>query len=198
METQIILVRHGQTEWSKSGQHTGITDIELTERGRQEAHLVAPTLQGWHFAHVFSSPLKRAHETAKLAAIGEEIVVDENLVEWNYGVFEGRTNDEIQVENPGWSKWDATSIEGGEIVAEVGARADVAIEGLLKASGDGPVVVFSHGHFLAVLITRWLGLDAVEGKRFIIQTATASQLGIKRGDHVIKTLNHRCGSLLAP
>ena len=197
METQIVLVRHGQTEWSKSGQHTGRTDIELTARGREEAGLVAPTLQGWKFAHVFSSPLRRAHETAELAAIGETIEVDNNLLEWDYGVFEGRTNEDILAETPGWSKWDADSIEGGETAGEVGARVDVAIDRLIEAGGDGPVLVFSHGHFLAIFIARWLGLNATDGKRFIIETATATHLGIKRGDHVIKSLNHRCGNPLS-
>ncbi len=197
MGTQIILVRHGETEWSKTGQHTGRTDIGLTDRGRNEAALVAPTLEGWDFAQVFSSPLSRAWDTAKLAMIEGDITVDENLVEWDYGIFEGRTNDDIQAEYPGWSKWEG-ALEGGESAVDVGVRADLAIERLIEAAADGPALVFAHGHFLAILIARWLGFDATAGKRFILQTATASQLSTKRGDHVLKTLNHRCGTVLAP
>ena len=192
-----MLVRHGETEWSRSGQHTGRTDIALTERGRHEATLVGPTLLGWEFSHRFSSPLQRAYETAQLSGIGGDITVDENFVEWDYGVYEGRTNDDIQLDEPGWSKW-AGPLEGGESAHDVGVRADAAIERLSESAADGPVLAFAHGHFLAILIARWVGLDATDGKRFILQTATASLLGVKRGDHVLKMLNHRCGSLLAP
>lgn len=193
----IILVRHGETEWSKTGKHTGRTDIELTERGRKEATLVGPTLVGWEFAHVHSSPLSRALETAKLAMTGRDIHIDDNLVEWDYGPYEGRTNADIQAAEPGWSKWESPMV-GGETAYDVGVRADRAIEGLIEASKDGPVLVFAHGHFLAIFIARWLGLDAVHGKSFVLQTATVSQLDTKRSDHVIKALNHRCGTILAP
>ena len=199
MKPQLILVRHGETEWSRTGQHTGRTDIDLTDRGRNEAALVAPTLEGWDFAHVYSSPLSRAYDTAKLATIGGEIIVDEALVEWDYGVYEGRTNVDIVAEEPGWSKWTATEIENGETAYDVGVRADAAIDSLLNdACGDGPVLVFAHGHFLAIFVARWLGLDATMGKRFIIQTATVTQLSTKRNDRVLKTLNHRIGPVLAP
>ena len=194
---QLILVRHGETEWSRTGQHTGRSDIGLTDRGRNEAALVAPTLEGWNFAHVFSSPLSRALDTAKLATIGGEIIVDDIFMEWDYGPYEGRTNAEIQKAEPGWSKW-VGDIEGGENAHDVGQRADAAIERLVSASADGPVLVFAHGHFLAIFVARWLGFDATDGKRFIMQTATVSQLGTKRGDRVLKTLNHRCGPVLAP
>lgn len=197
MSAKIVLVRHGQTEWSRDGRHTGRTDIGLTDQGRAEAALVAPTLEGWKFTKVFSSPLSRALDTARLAGIGDGIVIDDLLVEWDYGDVEGRTNDEIQRERPGWSKWTASAIEGGETATDVGSRADAAIEQLMSTD-DGSVLVFAHGHFLAVLIARWLGLAATEGRRFILQTATASQLGHKRGDRVLKTLNHRCGQVLAP
>ncbi len=199
MSHPLVLVRHGQTEWSRTGQHTGRSDIDLTDRGRNEAALVAPTLDGWGFAHVFSSPLRRALDTAKLATaiIGGDIVVDDIFMEWDYGPYEGRTNAEIQEAEPGWSKWEAT-IEGGETAFDVGARTDQAIEQMVAASSDGPVLLFAHGHFLAIMIARWLGFDATAGKRFIIQTATVSQLSTKRGDRVIKTLNHRCGQMLAP
>lgn len=197
METQLVLVRHGETEWSRTGKHTGRTDIGLTDRGRDEATLVGPTLEGWNFAHRFSSPLSRALDTARLAGITGDITVDDNLVEWDYGIYEGRKNSEIQADEPGWSKWDGP-LEGGESAIEVGKRADLAIERFLTASQDGPTLVFAHGHFLAILIARWLGFDATAGKRFIMQTATASALGTKRGDHVLMVLNHRCGQVLAP
>ena len=195
---KLILVRHGETEWSRTGKHTGRTDIDLTDRGRNEAELVAPTLKGWDFAHVYSSPLSRALDTAKLATLGSgELIVDDIFMEWDYGIYEGRTNAEIQEAEPGWSKW-VGAIEDGETAHEVGVRADQAIERLLSGAADGPVLLFAHGHFLAIFIARWLGLDATEGKRFIMQTATVTQLGTKRGDHVLKTLNHRCGPVLAP
>lgn len=197
MKTKLVLVRHGETEWSRTGQHTGRTDIELTKRGRNQAALVAPTLEGWDFTHYYSSPLSRARETAELAVIGHDLEIDDNLMEWDYGIYEGRTNAEIQEDEPGWSKWSG-SLEGGESATDVGARADVAIEKFLATSQDGPVLVFAHGHFLAILVARWLGLDATEGKRFIMQTATASALGNKRGDHTLQVLNHRCGQALAP
>lgn len=197
METKLVLVRHGETEWSRTGKHTGRTDIGLTERGRQEATLVGPTLEGWEFAHAFSSPLSRALDTAHLAGIANDITIDDNLVEWDYGMYEGRKNAEIQQDEPGWSKW-LGELEGGESADDVGARADLAIERLLVATQDGPTIVFAHGHFLAILVARWLGFEATAGKRFIMQTATASELGTKRGDHVLKVLNHRCGAVLPP
>ena len=198
MKKPLILVRHGETEWSRAGQHTGRTDIGLTDRGRKEASLVAPTLAGWSFEHVFSSPLSRALDTAKLATIGDgDIVVDDIFMEWDYGPYEGRTNAEIQEAEPGWSKWDS-AIEGGETAHDVGVRADQAIEMMMSSTAEDPVLLFAHGHFLAILIARWLGFEATAGKRFIMQTATVSQLGSKRGDRVIKTLNHRCGQTLAP
>ena len=197
MATQIVLVRHGETEWSRGGQHTGRTDIKLTDRGEHEATLVGPTLTGWEFSHSFSSPLCRALDTANLSGVAHNVEIDDNLMEWDYGIYEGRTNVEIQEKEPGWSKW-VGELEGGESAYDVGVRADAAIEELTGAAQDGPVLVFAHGHFLAILIARYLGLEATEGKRFILQTATASLLGDKRGDHVLKMLNHRCGAVLEP
>lgn len=194
MATQIVLVRHGETDWSRTGRHTGRTDIALTDRGRREATSVGPTLHGWTFAHQFSSPLSRARDTAELARVDGahgELVIDEDLLEWDYGVYEGRTNDDIQIDEPGWSKW-AGPLEGGEDVHDVGARADRAIARLAESSKDGPVLVFAHGHLLAILIARWLGLDASEGRRFTLETATVSVLGVKRTDRVLRILNYGC------
>ena len=192
MDTQIVLVRHGETEWSRSGQHTGRTDIPLTEQGRREAAMVGPTLRDWDFTHRFSSPLSRALDTANDAGVIGDLSIDDDLLEWDYGIYEGRTNEEIQLAEPGWSKW-VGPLEGGESAADVGERADRAIDRLKSASADGPVVVFAHGHLLAILIARWLGLDASEGKRFVLDTATASVLSTKRDDHVLRVLNQRCG-----
>lgn len=194
MAKQIVLVRHGETEWSRTGRHTGRTDIELTDRGRREAASVGPTLHGWKFAHRFSSPLSRARETAELADVTgapAELHIDEDLLEWDYGVYEGRTNDDIQLDEPGWSKWDG-ALEGGETALEVGVRADRSIRRLEEASADGPVLVFAHGHLLAILIARWLELDPREGRRFTLETATVSVLGTKRTDRVLRILNYGC------
>ncbi|MGI9608103.1 MAG: histidine phosphatase family protein [Acidimicrobiales bacterium] len=193
MTSQIVLVRHGETEWSRDDKHTGRTDIPLTARGRREASLVAPTLDGWDFVGRFSSPLVRASETAKLARVGSAITIDDDLVEWDYGVYEGRRTVDILVDEPGWSKW-TDPIPDGERVEDVGDRADRAIERLVTASGEGPLIVFAHGHLLAILIARWLGLPATEGRRFVLETATVTVLGVKRDDRVLRVLNHQCGS----
>lgn len=192
MDTQIVLVRHGETEWSRTGQHTGRTDMPLTDYGRDEAQMVTPTLLGWTFAHRFSSPLSRALDTANLSGFGDHITLDDDLLEWDYGVYEGRRTVDIQIDEPGWSKWEG-AIEGGESADDVGVRADRVIERLTMASNDGPIIVFAHGHLLAILIARWLGLNASDGKRFIMQTGTASVLGTKRGDRVLRILNNQCG-----
>lgn len=192
MEKQLVLVRHGETEWSVSGQHTGRTDIPLTDQGRREALLVAPTLHGWKFSHHFASPLSRAQETARIAGFGDDLVIDEDLIEWDYGVYEGRRTADIREAQPGWNKW-LQPIEDGESAQDVGVRADRAIGRLETAAAGGPVIVFSHGHLLAILIARWLGLDASAGRRFVLETGTASVLGVKREDRVLRVLNQRCG-----
>ncbi len=192
METQIVVVRHGETEWSLSGHHTGRTDIPLTDQGRREASLVGPTLATWNFSAVFSSPLQRALETARLSGVGGDITIDDNLMEWDYGIYEGRRTVDIMEEEPGWSKWHQ-DIENGEHVDEVGARADQAIERVSAAAGRGPAIVFAHGHFLSVFIARWLGLDAADGRRFVLETGTVSVLGVKRDDRVLRVFNQHCG-----
>ena len=188
---RLVLVRHGETEWSLSGRHTGRTDLPLTAKGEDEARLVPATLTSWEFAHVFSSPLLRARETARLA--GFDPVFDDDLMEWDYGEVEGRRNDEITAEQPGWSKWDGL-VPGGESVEDVGVRADRFIDRVSQLDGD--VVAFAHGHLLSVTIARWLGLDASEGKRFPLATATVTVLGQKRSDRILETLNHSCGASL--
>lgn len=191
MATRLVVVRHGETDWSRQGRHTGLTDIELTSRGRDEARLVPASLVGWQFGAVVSSPLQRALETAHLA--GYEPAHDDNLVEWDYGLVEGRTNDEIVAEQPGWSKW-VDEVPGGEQVSDVGRRADAFLATLGNEARD--VLVFAHGHFLSILIARWLGLGAEEGRLFPLSTASISVLADKRGDRILAQLNHQCGEHL--
>jgi len=192
MVTRLVLVRHGETEWSVNGRHTGRTDIPLTPNGENEARAAAETLAEWDFERVFSSPLQRATRTANLAGFEPEL--DDRLVEWDYGDAEGRTNAEIVAEKPGWSKW-TDGVGNGESAADVGERADsfVSVAGAI----EGEVLIFAHGHFLSILVARWLGLPAEDGRFFPLATATVSVLGTKRTDGIIETLNHRCGNHLA-
>ena len=190
MVDRIVVVRHGETEWSRAGRHTGRTDIALTPTGEQEASLARLSLRGWTFRRVWASPLQRATATATLA--GYEPQLDPILMEWDYGDVEGLTNDEITAARPGWSKW-GDDVPGGERVDSVGERADRFLAQATGAAIDGDALVFAHGHFLAVLIARWLGLPAEEGRRFPLTTASISVLSSKRDDRVLHQLNHRCG-----
>jgi len=199
-EPRIVLIRHGQTDWSRDSKHTGSTDIGLNTTGEAEARLVAPTLRDWDFCAVFSSPLLRARQTAELAGFDGQVTFLDDLVEWDYGRYEGLTNNEIRASEPGWSKWQ-NGAAGGESADDVGRRADAAIETLVAtcygASVDGgDVAVFAHGHLLAILVARWLGLAASEGKRFVLDTATVTVLGAKRSDRVLRLFNHRCGTAI--
>lgn len=188
MVSRLVVVRHGETEWSATGRHTGRTDLALTTQGRHEAELAAGTLAGWTFAGSYSSPLRRADETARIA--GFTPVLDDRLMEWDYGDVEGMRNDDIVATRPGWSKW-TSEVPGGEQVADVAARADDFLRDLRSVDGD--LVVFAHGHFLSILIARWLDMPAIEGRRFPLATATVSVLSTKRNDRILDTLNHRCG-----
>src|SRR5437763_13547469 len=152
----IYLVRHGETAWSLSGQHTGLTDLPLTERGEHNARRLGERLQGHTFARVFTSPLRRARRSCELAGFGPAAVVDPDLVEWNYGAYEGRKTADIRKERPDWHLF-RDGCPGGESVQAVGARADRVLARLRAAGGD--VLVFSSGRFLRVLAARWLGLD---------------------------------------
>ncbi|MAT03813.1 MAG: histidine phosphatase family protein [Acidimicrobiaceae bacterium] len=194
---QLLVIRHGQTEWSKVGKHTGRTDIPLTDVGRQEATDAAHTLEGWNLVRAYCSPLRRARETAELVSPACGIVVDRDLVEWDYGDFEGETTPESRERIPDWSVW-THEITGGETADEVGARADAFLARFDAEVPSGNGVVFAHGHFLAILIARWCGLPAVEGRRFALATATVSLLGWHRADRVIRALNHRVGRILDP
>jgi probable phosphoglycerate mutase len=186
----IWLVRHGETEWARLGRHTGRTDVPLTELGREQARLVAARLAGVSFALVLSSPLARAFETALLAGFGDRVEPDPDLVEWDYGAYEGRTTSEIRSATPGWSIWRQGPV-GGETIDEVAARADRVIA--RARSVEGNVLLFAHGHVLRVLAARWLGLPPSEGRLFALSTATVSILGWEHGAPVILRWNERCG-----
>lgn len=183
---EIWLVRHGETEWSAAGRHTGRTDIPLTPRGQELAARIATAVKGREFSLVLSSPLQRAIETARLAGFDGIAGVDPNLREWDYGIWEGRTTAEIRKTNPNWSIWNS-DIPEGETLDEVGARADAVIERALGAGGD--VLLFAHGHLLRILAARWLGLPAAWGQGFALGTAGMSVLGYEREHRVIDVWN---------
>jgi len=171
----IHLARHGDTAWTISGQHTGHTDLPLTERGEHNARALGERLRGRKFARVFTSPLQRAVRTCELAGFGSAAEADPDLVEWDYGEYEGRRTAEIHAERPGWLLF-RDGCPGGEAPNQVGARADRVIA-RLRAVGGGDVLLFSSGHFLRVLTARWLGLDAAAGAYFILGTASLNALG---------------------
>jgi broad specificity phosphatase PhoE len=181
---ELWLVRHGETEWSLSGAHTSRTDLALTAEGERRAAEVGKSLRDHKFALVLSSPLRRAVETARLAGFSPEISND--LHEWDYGDYEGRTTPEIQKQAPGWSIWTGTP-PGGESADQVAARADAVIARALSADGD--VLLFSHGHMLRVFAARWLKLEPQAGRYFVLGTGSVSVLGYERDAHVIRTWN---------
>jgi probable phosphoglycerate mutase len=192
-----LVIRHGETEWSRAGRHTGRTDVPLTVAGREEARDAALTLDGWSIAGAYASPLARARETAEIVAPPCGIVVDDDLVEWDYGIYEGRTTPEIRSQIAVWSVW-TNPINGGESIDEVGVRVDRFLTRVLADVESGNVAVFAHGHVLAILIARWCGLAPIEGRRFPLATATVSLLGWHREDQVVRALNHRVGDTLDP
>ena len=168
------LGRHGETAWSLSGQHTGRTDLPLTERGERNARALGQRLRGLVFARVFTSPLQRAVRTCELAGFGAVAEIDSDLVEWDYGQYEGRRTAEILAQRPGWQLF-RDGCPGGESPDEVGARAD-RVMARVRALKDN-VLIFSSGHFLRVLAARWLGLDAAGGRYLMLSTASLSALG---------------------
>jgi broad specificity phosphatase PhoE len=170
----VFAIRHGETEWSLSGQHTGTTDIPLTDNGRRLAERMRPVLARETFALVLVSPLQRACETCELTGLGAAAVIDSDLVEWNYGAYEGLTPQQIRATAPGWLIF-RDGCPGGEAPDQVGARVDRVIARARAASGD--VALFAHGHVLRVLAARWLGLAAGAGAHFMLDTGTLSVLG---------------------
>jgi broad specificity phosphatase PhoE len=170
----VYLARHGETAWSLSGQHTGLTDLPLTDRGERNARRLAERLKGLSFSKVFSSPLQRAMRTCELAGFGGRVEIDRDLLEWNYGEYEGRRTGEIHAERPDWQLF-RDGCPGGESPQQVGARADRAVKRVREIKGN--VLIFSSGHILRVLTARWLGLEPAGGKYFLLSTASLSALG---------------------
>ena len=185
-EQTVYVVRHGETEWTLSGQHTGVTDIPLTENGRKTAELFQPVLARESFALVLTSPLQRARETCELSGLGDNADIDADLVEWNYGEYEGLTPKQIHEQAPGWMIF-ADGAPGGETPEQVGARVDRVIARARAA--EGHVALFAHGHFLRVCAARWLGLPATAGRNFLLDTGTLSILSYYRGFPAIQRWN---------
>lgn len=186
MASELVLVRHGETEWSRDGRHTGLTDVPLTERGREEAGALRAALEETSFDRVLTSPLARAADTARLAGYGEVAEPRDELREWDYGDYEGRTTAEIRKERPTWTLW-VDGVPGGETAAEVGARVDRLLAELDAA--EERVLVFAHGHLLRVLAARWIGLEPEAGRRLALDPATIGILGHERETPVIRRWN---------
>ena len=196
------LARHGETAWTISRQHTGRTDLPLTVQGEAEARRLGARLEGLQFAAVLTSPLQRAHRTCELAGFGTTAIIEPDIVEWNYGAYEGRTSAEIHAERPDWDLFRDGCPEG-EMPDQIGARADRAIRRVRGIAGD--TLLFSSGHFLRVFAARWLGLDPGAGRLFVLGTASLSVMGYEhdRSEPVIRLWDEmphesRVGSVQAP
>jgi broad specificity phosphatase PhoE len=174
---EIVLVRHGETEWSATGRHTGRTDIPLTDNGRSQADQLRRRLQGRRFGTVLTSPLSRARETCRVAGYGGVAKPRDELLEWDYGEYEGRTTPEIREDRPGWCLW-TDGCPGGEGAADVAARVDPLVAQLREATDD--VLLFAHGHLLRVLAARWIELGPEQGANLALGTASVSVLGRER------------------
>jgi probable phosphoglycerate mutase len=183
---EIWLVRHAETEWSRAGLHTGRTDVPLTGEGRKRARELARRLGARRFGAVLASPLGRARETAELAGLGAEVQLRDDLLEWDYGDYEGITTQEIRATRPDWYLW-RDGVPGGETAEEIGARCDRVIEELLTVDGD--VAVFAHGHVLRVLSARWVEEPVSFGGRLYLSTGAISVLGFEREVRVIRRWN---------
>ena len=183
---QVVLVRHGQTEWSLSGQHTGTTDMPLTDEGRRHAEGLGARLAAWSFARVLTSPLVRAFDTCRLAGLGDDAQPTDDLREWDYGAYEGRRTVDIREERAGWVLW-RDGVPGGETAEQVGRRADRVIDVARSAGGD--VALFAHGHVLRVIGARWIGLPPDHGALLALSTASISVLGWERETAVIERWN---------
>jgi probable phosphoglycerate mutase len=182
----LFCIRHGETEWSLSGQHTGVTDIPLTDNGRELAKRLRAPLSRFQFSLVLVSPLKRALETCALAGLADEAVIEADLMEWNYGDFEGLTSAQIRVDNPDWLVF-RDGCPNGESPEEVRDRVDRIIAGALKLDGD--VALFAHGHVLRTLAARWIGLPPQGGMHFLLDTGTLCVLGFYRNERAIRIWN---------
>lgn len=184
---ELWLVRHGPTEWSRAGRHTSTTDLPLLPDGEDDARALAPRLAGLRPRLVLTSPRLRARRTAELAGVPDAEVCSD-LAEWDYGDYEGRTTLDIRTEVPGWSLW-RDGAPGGETAAQVTARLDAVVDRVRTTPGDGPAVVFAHGHSLRALTARWLGLPVEYGRLWRLDTATVSVLGYERETPVILRWN---------
>jgi broad specificity phosphatase PhoE len=183
---ELWLIRHGETAWSLSGQHTSRTDIPLTDHGKARAREIHDYLNGRQFSLVLTSPRQRAKETCRIAGYGDVAETDDNLSEWDYGSYDGRTTAEIRVERPGWSIW-TDGVLDGEKIEQVATRAQAIIDRALAAGGQ--VALFSHAHFLRILAATWLGLNPREGKLLALGTGSISRLGFERENRVILSWN---------
>ncbi|HKF80297.1 MAG TPA: histidine phosphatase family protein [Thermoleophilaceae bacterium] len=183
---EVVLVRHGETEWTRTGQHTGKTDIPLTDEGRRQAELLRESLTGRRFVRVLTSPLSRAADTCRLAGLGDSAEVSDELLEWDYGDYEGVTTAQIRKERPDWNLW-RDGCPGGEEPGEVGARVDRIVAELQRLDGDA--ALFAHGHVLRVLAARWIELGPEWGARLVLTTATLSILGWERETRAIQLWN---------
>jgi broad specificity phosphatase PhoE len=181
-----ILIRHGETEWTLTGQHTGVTDIPLTENGRSHARRLAPLLSNATFSLVLTSPLQRARETCELVGLGNRATIDVDLMEWRYGEYEGLTTKEIRARRPGWSIF-ADGCPGGESPDQVAARADRVMARIRSVQGD--VALIAHGHVFRVFAARWLGLPPAAGSHFLLDTATVSVLSYYHGVPALRRWN---------
>ncbi|MGA1836289.1 histidine phosphatase family protein [Herbiconiux sp. 11R-BC] len=192
---RIVLVRHGETEWSISGQHTGRTDIPLTARGEEQARSVARVLEGQQFGLVLTSPRIRAAETARIAGYGDVAEVDDNLREWDYGAYEGLTSPQIaEAYGEAWNLWEdgvqTDALGRGEQAADLHARNTAIIERARRTLNHGDdVLVFSHGHFLRTLTATWMGLPIRAGELLVLDTASISVLGFEHGNQVLRSWN---------
>jgi probable phosphoglycerate mutase len=183
---RLYLVRHGETAWSLSGQHTGTTDLALTEQGEEAAKRLGPPLSRVAFARVLTSPMRRAARTCELAGLGAQATVDADLMEWNYGDYEGLTTEQIRGRAPGWLLF-RDGCPGGESPEAIAARVDRLI--MRVRAIDGDVALFAHGHVFRVLAARWLGLPVIVGRHFLLDTATLSILGYDREVPAVKQWN---------
>jgi broad specificity phosphatase PhoE len=185
-EQCVYLIRHGETEWSLSGQHTGTTDIPLTDQGRNVARRLKPCLSMKTFALILTSPLQRARETCELAGLGRRAELNCDLVEWNYGEYEGFTPQQIHARQPGWLIF-TDGCPGGESPGQIEARVDRVIARVRAVDGD--VALFAHGHILRTFVARWLGLSVADGCHFLLDPATISILSYYRGVGAVKQWN---------
>lgn len=192
---ELWLVRHGETAWSLSGQHTGRSDIPLTPRGRQQAELLGRRLMKKTFALVLTSPLRRARETCELSGQAASAIPEADLLEWDYGAYEGKTSAEIRQDVPGWTIWTG-GVLSGESADQVGERVDRVIARSVATEGD--VALFAHGHVLRILAARWLGLAATGGRYLGLDTASLSKLGYERETRVIRSWNESYDLLEVP